>query len=145
MLEDSLSENIVAGVPHPRTSGNGTAVIVGVKVDQSAYSSTDDPTSSAALSSPSRSMPTFYSPRARVICRRHLCCGRHFITPNSLKCGPQTKPHVSHRSSFDSSLFSRFHVYRHEHFGGIHPYRAVQAHQRNMVRSRLSGLQCPGR
>lgn len=24
---------------------------------------------------------------------------------------------------------------RHEPFGGIHPYRAVQAHQRNMVRS----------
>ena len=26
-------------------------------------------------------------------------------------------------------------LYRHEPFGGIHPYRAVQAHQRNMVRS----------
>ena len=25
-------------------------------------------------------------------------------------------------------------LYRHESFGGIHPYKAVQAHQRNMVR-----------
>lgn len=37
---------------------------------------------------------------------------------------------------FDSFPFSPCYVvYRHEPFGGIHPYRAVQAHQRNMVRS----------
>jgi hypothetical protein len=31
VLEDSLSENIVASVPHLRMGGNGTAAIVGVK------------------------------------------------------------------------------------------------------------------
>ena len=44
---------------------------------------------------------------------------------------------------FHSSLFSPCHVYRHESFGGIHPYKAVQAHQRNMVRSPLLLLPVP--
>ena len=35
---------------------------------------------------------------------------------------------------FHFSQFSPCHVHRHESFGGIHPYKAVQAHQRNMVR-----------
>jgi tRNA A37 threonylcarbamoyltransferase TsaD len=34
-----------------------------------------------------------------------------------------------------SSLLPSRLYYRHEPFGGIHPYKAVQAHQRNMVRS----------
>jgi N6-L-threonylcarbamoyladenine synthase len=43
--------------------------------------------------------------------------------------------HVYVYSPFDSALLkpSPELLYRHEPFGGIHPYRAVQAHQRNMV------------
>lgn len=45
--------------------------------------------------------------------------------------------HVSVLST-PSRLFSKSSpklLFRHEPFGGIHPYRAVQAHQQNMVRS----------
>jgi hypothetical protein len=35
VLEDSFSENTVAGVPHPRMGENWTAVIVGAKIDES--------------------------------------------------------------------------------------------------------------
>ena len=94
-----------------------------------------DDSPSILLSSSGRRTPTVYNPRPRVLCRRHLCRGRHFITQNTLKCRPQAKPRVRLPSGFHYSLFSPCQVYRHEAFGGIHPYRAVQAHQRNMVRS----------
>jgi hypothetical protein len=45
----------------------------------------------------------------------------------------QNYMYVSLRSKPSQS--SPFSIYRHEPFGGIHPYRAVQAHQQNMVRS----------
>lgn len=123
-----------------RRGGNGTAAIVGAEgLDKchsfGAHTVDPDDSPSIPLSSSGCRTPPVYSPRPRVLCRRHLCRGRHFITQNPLKCGPQAKPRVSLPPSFHFSLFSPCQVYRHEPFGGIHPYRAVQAHQRNMVRS----------
>ena len=34
VLEEDFSENIVAGVPHPRIAGNWMAAIMGAKVDE---------------------------------------------------------------------------------------------------------------